>query len=73
MDLVADGLTCMSDGLEAALRLARPDERTTVTIHSDGYVNDPDPASDSVSDYSGHNHALALALSPRLKTDTPSS
>jgi Mg-chelatase subunit ChlD len=44
--LQADGLTCMSDGLTRALALVREGERTTVTVHSDGYVNDPDPSSD---------------------------
>jgi len=56
--LRADGLTCVSDGLRAALDLARPGERTTVTLHSDGWANDPDP---------GAERAAVLGLCGRLR------
>jgi hypothetical protein len=38
--------TCMSQALEAAGALLRPGERTAITLHSDGYADDPSPASE---------------------------
>jgi hypothetical protein len=38
--------TCMSQALEAAAALLRPGERTAITLHSDGYADDPSPASE---------------------------
>jgi len=35
------GLTCISQGLKAALSVIRKEENTVVTLHSDGYANDP--------------------------------
>jgi Mg-chelatase subunit ChlD len=35
------GLTCISQALELASSLVRPDELTAITLHSDGYANDP--------------------------------
>ena len=39
--LRASGLTCMSGGLVAAHGLIEAFERTVITVHSDGYANDP--------------------------------
>jgi hypothetical protein len=38
--------TCMSQALETAAALIQPGERTAVTLHSDGYADDPSPASE---------------------------
>jgi Mg-chelatase subunit ChlD len=38
--------TCMSQALEAAAALLQPGERTAITLHSDGYADDPSPASE---------------------------
>lgn len=37
------GLTCMSQAVKMGLDLVRQDEPTVVTLHSDGYCNDPSP------------------------------
>ncbi len=34
-------LTCISQGLQAASQLVRDDELTAITLHTDGYANDP--------------------------------
>lgn len=34
-------LTCMSQALDLATSLVRPDELTAITLHSDGFANDP--------------------------------
>lgn len=36
-------MTCISQALEAAVNLVRADETTAVTLHTDGYANDPSP------------------------------
>jgi hypothetical protein len=38
--------TCMSQALETAAGLIEPGERTAITLHSDGYADDPSPASE---------------------------
>jgi Mg-chelatase subunit ChlD len=38
--------TCMSQALETAAALLQPGERTAITLHSDGYADDPSPASE---------------------------
>ncbi len=38
--------TCMSQALETAADLLQPGERTAITLHSDGYADDPSPASE---------------------------
>lgn len=35
------GLTCISQALSKAVELTNPEELTAVTLHSDGYANDP--------------------------------
>ncbi|MFO0845302.1 MAG: vWA domain-containing protein [Gemmataceae bacterium] len=40
-------LTCMSQGLEQASKLVRDDELTAITLHTDGYANDPSPNSEA--------------------------
>lgn len=40
-------LTCMSQALELATSLVRPDELTAITLHSDGYANDPSANAES--------------------------
>lgn len=40
-------LTCMSQALEAASKLVNPDELTAITLHTDGYANDPSPTSEA--------------------------
>lgn len=37
------GLTCMSQAVKMGLDQVRQDEPTVVTLHSDGYCNDPSP------------------------------
>ncbi|HEX4609455.1 MAG TPA: VWA domain-containing protein, partial [Urbifossiella sp.] len=39
--LQVTGATCISGGLRLALEKIQPDELTAVTVHSDGYANDP--------------------------------
>ncbi len=41
------GATCISQALEKAGNLVRNDELTCVTLHSDGYANDPSPNAES--------------------------
>jgi Mg-chelatase subunit ChlD len=41
------GLTCISQALELAGRYVNEDELTAVTLHSDGYANDPSPAGEA--------------------------
>jgi hypothetical protein len=38
--------TCVSQALEKAAALIQPGERTAITLHSDGYADDPSPASE---------------------------
>ncbi len=40
------GMTCISQGLNAAISLIRDDEITCVSVHSDGYANDSSPYSE---------------------------
>lgn len=40
------GLTGISQGLRRALELVRPGEATAVSLHSDGYANDPSPSTE---------------------------
>lgn len=47
-DMRAEGLTCMSDGLSAAYTMLRAQEQTVVSLHSDGYCNDPSPGAEKV-------------------------
>lgn len=47
-DMRAEGLTCMSDGLSAAFTMVRAQEQTVVSLHSDGYCNDPSPGAERV-------------------------
>jgi len=42
----ATGLTCISQSLDTAKTLIRSGETTCVTLHSDGYANDPSPGSE---------------------------
>jgi hypothetical protein len=42
----AGARTCMSQALMLAGSLARAGETTAITLHSDGYANDPSPASE---------------------------
>ena len=44
--LRARGLTCISQALRAATRLVKPGETTCVSLHTDGWANDPSPASE---------------------------
>jgi Mg-chelatase subunit ChlD len=39
----ATGATCISQALQLAAEVAREGEMTAVTLHSDGYANDPSP------------------------------
>lgn len=39
--LQVTGATCISGGLKLALEKIKPDELTAITVHSDGYANDP--------------------------------
>jgi Mg-chelatase subunit ChlD len=39
--LQVTGATCISGGLKLALEKIQPDELTAITVHSDGYANDP--------------------------------
>jgi Mg-chelatase subunit ChlD len=41
------GRTCLSQALQLALSLARDRELTAITVHSDGYPNDPSAASEA--------------------------
>jgi hypothetical protein len=41
--LRATGLTCISQSLEAAIRLVRAGEVTGIVLHTDGQANDPGP------------------------------
>jgi hypothetical protein len=41
------GLTCISQALEAAEELIHDDEITAISLHSDGYANDPSPFAES--------------------------
>jgi Mg-chelatase subunit ChlD len=43
------GLTCMSQALELAVSLVKPNEMTAITLHSDGYANDPSAAAEAKS------------------------
>ena len=45
--LEVSGLTCISGGLALAESLARDGEVTAITLHSDGYANDPSPAAEA--------------------------
>lgn len=40
------GMTCISQGLQAAIALIRPDETTVVSLHTDGWANDPSASSE---------------------------
>jgi hypothetical protein len=41
--------TCMSQALATAASLIEPGERTAITLHSDGYADDPSPAAEERS------------------------
>jgi Mg-chelatase subunit ChlD len=41
--------TCMSQALTTAASLIEPGERTAITLHSDGYADDPSPAAEERS------------------------
>jgi Mg-chelatase subunit ChlD len=41
------GLTCISQAVELAASLAKPNELTAITLHSDGYANHPSPTSEA--------------------------
>ncbi|MBX9582239.1 MAG: VWA domain-containing protein [Gemmataceae bacterium] len=41
------GATCISQGLRMAVDKAGKDELTAITLHTDGYANDPSPAAES--------------------------
>jgi Mg-chelatase subunit ChlD len=43
------GLTCISQALELAAKYVKEGELTAVTLHSDGYANDPSPNSEAKS------------------------
>ena len=44
--LAARGLTCISQALRAAVALVTRGETTCVSLHTDGWANDPSPASE---------------------------
>jgi hypothetical protein len=44
--LRAKALTCASQAFELALSLVRKDETTAITLHTDGFFNDPTPLSE---------------------------
>ena len=41
------GLTCISQGLKVAMEMTNPEELTAISLHSDGYANDPSPLNES--------------------------
>jgi Mg-chelatase subunit ChlD len=41
------GLTCISQALECAAQMVKDDELTAITVHSDGYANDPSANSEA--------------------------
>ena len=41
------GLTCISQGLKMAIEKTRDNELTAITLHSDGYANDPSSTSEA--------------------------
>jgi Mg-chelatase subunit ChlD len=41
------GLTCISQALQLASTLVKDDEMTAITLHSDGYANDPSATSEA--------------------------
>lgn len=45
--LQVTGLTCISQGLDVARQLIRPDEITALSLHSDGYANDRSPTAEA--------------------------
>lgn len=45
-DLQTRGLTCISGALRAAMALIRDDELTCLTLHTDGWANDPSPSTE---------------------------
>ncbi|MBY0515020.1 MAG: VWA domain-containing protein, partial [Gemmataceae bacterium] len=45
--LQVTGATCISQGLKMAVDRAGKDELTAITLHTDGYANDPSPAAES--------------------------
>jgi Mg-chelatase subunit ChlD len=45
--LQVTGLTCISQGLKVATDLTNPNELTAISLHSDGYANDPSPLNES--------------------------
>lgn len=40
-------LTCISQGLRTAMELTNPEELTAISLHTDGYANDPSPLSET--------------------------
>jgi Mg-chelatase subunit ChlD len=46
-DLRPAALTCPSQALEMALRMMKDDELTAITLHTDGYANDPSANSET--------------------------
>jgi hypothetical protein len=47
--LEATCLTCISGGLKLAESLVKPSELTSITLHSDGYANDPSSNSENTN------------------------
>jgi hypothetical protein len=69
--LRAGAHSCLSQALQLALSLIRPGELTALTLHSDGYADDPDPGSEAraVEDLCGRLRGMdvfvnAIAYSP---------
>src|SRR5262245_36521569 len=46
-EIRATGSTCISQALGRASELLDPNELTAITLHSDGYANDPSPTSET--------------------------
>lgn len=47
--LQVTGATCISGGLKLALEKIAKDELTAITVHSDGYANDPSPTQEATT------------------------
>lgn len=47
--LEATAATCISGGLRLAQSLIKPGELTAITLHTDGYANDPSPNAEAAS------------------------
>ena len=70
--LRASGLTCMSGGLVAAHGLIEAHERTVVTVHSDGYANDPGVSQEQRACRAvvGHVHKLGATVNTVAHRDS---